>query len=417
MVGVFERLVAFRYMRARRQEGFVSVIALFSLIGIMLGVGTLIVVMAVMDGFRHELLNRILALNGHLTVNVASVTLEDYNETSREIANLPGVRSSIPFLEGQALLMSDGKAAGVYVRGLSREGANSKIILRDSIKEGSLEQFAGQGVLMGKRLGDELGLKVGSQFAVTTSINRDDAEAEEVELSPKTNRFTVAGFFVMGMSDFDSSVVLMPLDTAQAFFETGRTITSFEVTAEQPDLADQIKDAIWRDVHAGFSIQDWQHSISGFLETVKTQQSMIFFILALIIIVAAFSIITGQVMLVNDKASDIAILRTVGASQRSILVIFLISGALIGVIGTILGVIGGVAFAWYIEPIRAFLEAATGQRLFDDKVYFLDQLPALLKMKTVFMIAGFSFILAFLSSLYPAWRAARTDPIEALRYE
>ena len=384
------------------------------MLGIMLGVGTLVVVMAVMDGFRHELLNRILALNGHLTLSSVVGPIKNYDQLADQVAELPGIKAVTPFMEGQALVISKGNAAGVYVRGLTSKGASSKQILVDGLT-GDLNQFQGYSILIGKQLGEKLKVDVGDQLAVTISIN--DGDDELLQLAPKTGSFIVSGVFQMGMYDFDSSVILMPLATAQEFFETGDYVTSFEVATDQPEQINELKEMIWRDVDNSLSIRDWQQSSSGFLDTVKTQQSLVFIILTLIVVVAAFSIITGQVMMVNDKAGDIAILRTMGASRQSVLLIFLMSGAFVGIVGTVLGIIGGFLFAFNIETVRIWLEALTGYTLFDDKVYFLDQLPSLMKWQTIVFIGILSFVLAFLSSLYPAWRAARTDPIEALRYE
>lgn len=406
--------MAFRYLRAKRQEGFISVVAWFSLLGIMLGVATLIIVMSVMNGFRVELLDRILGLNGHIEISAARGKLIGYNELSNKIKNIPGVVNAAPVVEGQVLLSANNVSRGAVVRGMSAAAITSKPLLKKGILSGSLKRFdQGSSVMIGRRMAERFGLDLGDKL--TFIAPRGTATA--FGTMPRMKAYTVAAIFEVGMSEYDSSFVFMPLKAAQTFFRQKASVSHIEVSTDHADKIDRVRSEIITAAGPTLWIRDWREVNSTFFTALKVERNVMFLILTLIILVAAFNIISSQVMLVNDKGKGIAILRTIGASRGMILRIFFVTGASVGVIGTVAGSLLGIAFSLNIETIRQWIQSLSGVDLFQAEIYFLSQLPAKVDPNEVTMVIFMALLLSFFASIYPAWRAARLDPVEVLRYE
>jgi lipoprotein-releasing system permease protein len=409
----FERMVAFRYLRSRRQEGFISVIAIFSLLGIALGVATLIIVMAVMNGFRVELLNRILGLNGHLAVFAAQGSLPNFDALAMEVRGVPGVVAVHPLVEGQVLASAQGRSTGVAVRGMREADIAEQSSLTKNVAPDVLAQFTDDSVLVGSKLAAKLGLHPGDPITLLSP----NGQATAFGNVPRVKTYHVIGTFEIGMYEYDSSFIFMPLPAAQLYFQTPNAVTSLEVFVTDPDQARAVGFAILQKLGNTINVYDWQRSNSSFFGAVQVERNVMFIILSLIILVAAFNIISSMIMLVKDKTRDIAILRTMGATRGMILRIFILSGASIGIVGTIAGFALGVAFASNIEQIRQFVQDVLHVNVFNEEIYFLTQIPARIDPSEVAMVLVMAFGLSFLATLYPSWRAARLDPVEALRYE
>jgi lipoprotein-releasing system permease protein len=411
--GSFERLVALRYLRSRRQEGFISVIAWFSLLGIGLGVATLIIVMSVMNGFRTELLTRILGLNGHASVHGSQSPMTGYDQLAVRIGEIPGVLSVTPQLQGQVMAMVNGAASGALVRGLRAPDLMARQVIPDSIVSGSLENFAGgPSIVVGSRLARQLRVGVGDKMTLISPASTPTAFGS----IPRMRAFTIVALFNVGMFEYDNSFIYMPLDQAQLFFKSGDAVNAIEVMVGHPDQVDQIREPLNLVIGDGRYAVDWQQKNSSFFNALQVERNVMFLILTLIILVAAFNIISSMMMLVNDKRSSIAIMRTMGASQGMITRIFFMSGASVGVIGTVFGSLLGLVFCWNIEAIRQWLQNFTGAELFSAEIYFLSTLPAEVDTVEVTFVVGMALFLSFAASIYPSWRAARTDPVEALRH-
>jgi len=404
-----------RYLRARRREGFISVIAGFSLAGIALGVATLIIVMAVMNGFRDELLGRILGLNGHLGVYAGSGgPLTDYDSLAQRLRKLAGVVEVIPMVEGQAMATARGTASGVLVRGIGADDLRHHKILAQNIRAGSLDGFGDSDILVGTRFAQRFGLSIGDSITLVAPQSQVTAFGSV----PRLKSFRIRATFEIGMYEYDSSFVFVPLQAAQTFFRTGPgAVTDLEVMLTSADAVSAVRPAIIGAAGQPIRLVDWQQANSSFFSAIQVERNVMFLILTLIIVVAAFNIIAGMIMMVKDKGRDIAILRTMGATRGMIMRIFLLAGASVGVVGTGLGFALGLGFADNIETIRRWIEGLTGTGLFPAEIYFLSRLPAKVDSSETALVVVMGLALSFLATLYPSWRAARTDPVEALRYE
>jgi lipoprotein-releasing system permease protein len=413
----FERMVAGRYLYGRTGERFVSVIAGFSLAGIALGVATLIVVLSVMGGFRQELLGRILGLNGHLAVGSTQGPLADYGAMVARIAAMPEVVAAVPVVEGQVLVASDnGGAAGGIVRGMAPADLRGREIIAGNIRAGDLTAFQGEdAIVIGVGLAQRLQVGIGDEVTLISPQGR----VTVFGTVPRLRAYRVVATFEAGMQDYDSGFVFLPLDAARLFFQVPRDAVSLlEVTLRDPAASAAIAAAIRRDFRdRAPRVTDWQDANGPFFEIVQVQRNVMFLILTLIILVAAFNIVSSLTMLVKDKGRDIAILRTMGAGRGAILRIFLLCGAAVGAAGTLTGLALGLLFCRHIEAIRQLLMRATGTTVFDAEVYYLTRIPAVIDPLEVAQVVGLGLALSLLATLWPSWKAARLDPVEALRNE
>jgi lipoprotein-releasing system permease protein len=412
--GAFERMVAFRYLRARRAEGFISVIAIFSLLGIALGVATLIIVMSVMNGFRADLIGRILGLNGHLGVYGEAGPLTDFDAVAAKVRQVPRIVSATPLIEGQVMATGDnGAASGAIVRGIRPDDIRSRALIAEHIVAGSLSEFGDDRIVLGERLARRLGVSAGGKVTLIAPEGTDTAFGT----MPRLKTYEIAALFNVGFYEYDNSFIYVPLDAAQIFFRMPKGVTDLEVFVTDADRATEAGRAIAAALGGHTRILDWQHANSTIVNAVEIERNVMFLILALIILVAAFNIISGMIMMVKDKGRDIAILRTMGASRGMVLRIFMLSGASIGIVGTLAGFVLGVAFTENIESIRQFVQGVLGVNLFSAEIYFFTRIPAHIQTADVATVVLMALALSFLATLYPSWRAARLDPVEGLRYE
>jgi lipoprotein-releasing system permease protein len=409
----YEWMLAGRYLRARRKEGVISVIALLSLIGIALGVATLIIVMSVMNGFREDLIGRILGLNGHLGFYGMGATMSDFDATAAKVRTIPGVVSATPLVEGQVMATGASVAAGAVVRGIRPDDIRARRLIADHIGAGSLADFGEDNIAVGSRLARRLGVAVGGKITLISPEGTDTAFGT----IPRMKTYTVAALFDVGFYEYDNTFIYVPLDAAQLFFKMPNAVSYLEVFVNNADRSTAIGRAITQTLDQPARILDWQHANSSIVNAVEIERNVMFLILTLIIIVAAFNIISGMIMMVKDKGRDIAILRTMGASRGMILRIFMLSGASIGVLGTLSGFGLGLLITQNLEAIRQFLQSVLHVNLFAAEIYFFTRIPAHIETGEVTIVVIMALALSFLATLYPSWRAARLDPVEGLRYE
>ena len=415
MFGRFERTVALRYLRARKGERFASVIAIFSLVGIALGVATLIIVMAVMNGFKADLMGRILGLHGDLNVYAYGQVIREYKDDAALIRKVPGVTQVLPMTQGTVLAEAGRYSTGAMLEGLAQDDLRNWKALSDGIMEGSLDDFQGDSaVAVGITLAERAGLHVGSPLTILSP----NGQATPFGTMPRVRKLRVALIFDANWNDYNSNIILMPLAASQKFLMLGDGVSLMQVSTSDPLNVQPVSRKITEALNdPRLQVLDWTQSANGFLDAVTVEQNVMFLILTLIILVAAFNVISSLIMMVKDKTRDIAVLRTFGASRGSVMRIFLMCGASVGVVGTVVGTGLGICFALNIERIRHVLESLTGTDLFNPEVYFLARLPARLVWSQVVEVAVLSLVLSLLATLYPSWRAAKTDPVEALRHE
>jgi len=412
----FEWLLALRYLRARRKEGFISVIAGFSFVGIMLGVATLIIVMAVMNGFRNQLFDKILGLNGHAVIQrvAGAGPFTDYDAIAKKVGRVSGIKYAIPLIEGQVMLSSPAQALGGIVRGVTEQGLRGLPLISGNIRNGSIEGFDQQrGIAIGVGLSEALGVSVGGFI---TLVSPRGARTP-FGTAPRTRPYKVAAIFQLGMSEYDKSMVFMPLHEAQRYFNKRDQVDVLEVVTDNPERVQAYIAGMQKAVPGDYIFTSWQQRNQTFFTVLEVERTVMFIILSLIILVAALNIISGIMMLVKDKGRDIAVLRTMGATKGAIMRVFLITGASIGVVGTIAGFVLGVVFCWNIEFIRQVVQWITGTTLMDPSVYYLSKLPAEIDPWETGYIVLFALVLTLLATLYPSWRASKLDPVEVLRYE
>ena len=414
MFNRFELMVASRYLRSRREDGFVSVIAGFSLVGIALGVATLIIVMAVMNGYREDIMDRILGVNGHISIQRYDRTLKNYQSIVDSIELESGIKSIMPQITGQVMISANGTSSGAYVRGVSGADLFSREIISDSIISGLKSDFDNnKGIMIGTRLADRFNVSVGDKITLISPKGTVTAFGTV----PRLKAYSIVCIFNVGMSEFDSSIVFMPIKPAQLYFSYPEAVNSIEIEIDNPDEAIGISSNLLKLLDENYRSIPWQYSNSTFVNALAVERNVMFLILTLIIIVAAFNIISGLIMLVKDKTKDIAVLRTMGATKVMIMKVFLLLGASVGLSGTIIGVIFGVMFCENITFIQSILESMTGTELFSAEIYFLSKIPAIINWSEVVGVAVMALSLSFLATVYPAWRASCIEPVEALRYE
>lgn len=442
----FERMIALRYLRARRRETFISVIAGFSFLGIMLGVATLIVVMAVMNGFRAELLDKILGINGHLVLQAVDGEFTDYADVKLRVSGYEGVEIVVPFVEGQALASGLNSSNGVVVRGLTHEDLMALPALSQSIRSGTFDGFGapaetdivatpgprdeldalfgvGQGsqvdenaadtIIIGSRLAATLGVSVGDSVTIVSPRG----SSTPFGVTPRIKAYEVQAIFEIGMSEYDLVFVFMPLSEAQAYFNRGDSVSGIDVYVDNPDAIGEMRAGIEAAAQRSLFSVDWRQRNLTFFAALEVERNVMFLILTMIVLVAALNVVSGMIMLVKDKGRDIAILRTMGASRGAIMRVFVMTGASIGLVGTACGFILGTVICLNAENIRQLVSAITRTELFSPELYYLSRLPADMDPMETIMILVIALTLSLLATIYPAWRAAKLDPVEALRYE
>ncbi len=409
-----ERRLSYRYLRSRKQTGFVSVIAGFSFLGIMLGVATLIIVMSVMNGFKDELLSRVLGINGQLGVYPAwGDMLTDYQERAKRVADVSGVSVVIPVVDGQVMASTEASSAGVMVRGMAADDFKNRDILMQKYQGADINEFDGNVVILGYRLAAKMAVGIGDTITLVSPKGNITAFGT----IPKMKSYRVLGTFNSGMFEYDGNFIFMPLNSAQKFFMTGDKVSHLEIFTHKNADIETVSDGVFDVAGDGAQVYDWRYTNQAFFNAIEVERNVMFLILTLIIVVAAFNMISGLIMLVKDKGKDIAILRTMGMTKGAVQRVFLLAGLIIGFTGTFAGLILGLLFSYNIDAIKQWLEGLSGQELFSAEIYFLSHLPAKVDLTEVTVVVVMSLILSLLATLYPSWKASRTDPVEALRYE
>ena len=408
-------MIAFRYIKSRRVEGFISIAAWFSLIGIMLGVATLIVVMSVMNGFRTELVDRILGINGHLVVYEKNEPyVSNYNQIINKISDIKNVIAVTPHLEGQALAKSKSTVSGVIIRGVNWSDLAAKKLLWKSLTQLTIDNYKNnEDIIIGYRLAQRLNVNVGDFISLISPNGMETA----LGILPIKQNFKIGGFFDIGMYEYDNNFIFIPWKKAELFFSTKNIAHGIEIFLKDQKFTSSVSLNVKNKLGDELLVIDWKKRNSAFMSALAVEKNVMFIILSLIILVAAFNIISSMIMLVQTKKSDIALMRTMGASKYVIIRIFVLTGSIIGFLGTFAGTILGVVISSNIEAIRNFLTTILGSELFSAEIYFLSKLPSNIYINEVIMVICVSIFLTLFASIFPAWKASRISPAEALRYE
>ena len=411
----FERLIAWRYLKPRRKEAAVSIVTIISLAGVTLGVAALIIVMAVMNGFRADLLDRILGLNGHMVISPIDSPLTDYDAVSARVAGVPGVTMVMPIVEGQALATGNvGAGSGVLVRGVRGEDFVNLDAVSKNIKEGSVEAYlTGDGVAIGSRMAVDLGLVPGDLIKIISP----EGDVTPFGTTPRVKSYPVRAIFEMGMSEYDRSIIFMPLEEAQLYFNQEGEAQVIEVFVDDPDNVDSFRSKIEAAAERPLFLTDWRQRNQSFFSALIIERNAMFMILSIVVLVASLNIVASLIMMVKEKARGVAILRTMGATQASVMRIFIMAGIGVGFVGTAAGFLLGLLVCWNIKPIQRFMNWMSGQDVWDPTIRFLSEIPAKMNPYETLAVILLSLSLSFLAALLPAWRAAKLDPVEALRYE
>ena len=418
----FELLIGLRYLKAKRKSTFISIITFISTAGVMLGVMALIIVLAVMTGFEEDLKEKILGTNAHVVVVRNDAPMENYRQVMQKLKGFKGVTAATPFIYNQVMLSSGKNVSGVVLRGIDVSTDRLVTGLSKSVVEGSLDRLepkmdegldASPGLLLGKELAKHLNLVVGDKVNVISPMGN----ITPLGMMPKMKPFRVAGIFNTGMFEYDSTLAYVSLGQAQSFFDLGDTVTGVQLKVEDVYHTGELARSINRTLGTDFYARDWMQMNRNILFALKTEKVVMFIILTLIVLVAAFGIASTLFMVVMEKNRDIAILKSMGATGSSIMKIFVLEGLVIGVIGTALGVVSGLLIALNLEPIIAVIQEITGQNFFSKDIYYLDRSPSLVVPSDVVLISVTAVLISFVATLYPAWQASRMLPAEALRYE
>ena len=411
----YELFIALRYTRTKRRNHFISFISLISMLGMALGVCALIVVLSVMNGFQKEIRTRILGIAPHLQVNAESNDLVDWQPTLQVIKSHPQVVAAAPFINGQGMISFDQNVQGVMVRGILPQDEKRVIDISNKTKFGSLNdlQANGFGIALGSDLARSLGAHVGDKVLLISP----QGQVTPAGMMPRLKQFHVAAIFEIGMAPYDNALALIHLSDAQRLYRMDGTVSGISARLHDLDLAPQVSAEIGRSLPRNTYVSDWTRQHANYFRAVQIEKKMMFIILSLIVAVAAFNIVSTMVMAVTDKRADIAILRTLGATPASIMRIFIVQGVIIGLVGSVLGVVGGILLTLNIDTVVPFIEKLVGMHFLSKEVYFITELPSDLQCNDVLIVAGFSFLISLLATIYPSWRASKVQPAEALRYE
>lgn len=411
----YELFIGLRYTRAKRRNHFISFISLISMLGMALGVAALIVVLSVMNGFQKEIRARILGIAPHLQVSVEGSSMSDWQPALRLLSGYPQIAAAAPFVSGQGMLSFNQNVQGVMVRGILPQDELKITDLTDKMKTGSTDalQEGGFGIVLGSDLARTLGVRLHDKVLLISP----QGQITPAGMMPRLKQFRIVGIFEIGMAPYDSSLALVHLKDAQKLYQMNDSVSGVSARLHDLDLAPQVAAEIAQHLPLTQYVSDWTRQHANYFRAVQIEKKMMFIILSLIVAVAAFNIVSTLVMAVTDKQSDIAILRTLGASPGSIMKIFIVQGALIGLIGSVLGVTGGILLSLNIDTVVPFIERMLGMQFLSKDVYLISELPSDLQRKDVLTVACFSFFTSLLATLYPSWRASRTQPAEALRYE